>query len=97
MNETNFSNLIQLPSGEKITQQSIFDNQGSSNPQRHVAGSEAWLFDNQLLTLDEVCAWLRVKKHRVYGWTSSQSIPFQKVGGSLRFDRKAVWRGLHKK
>lgn len=96
MNETKFSNLIQLPGSEKIGQQSIFDNQGSS-PERFPAGSEAWLFENQLLTLDEVCAWLRVKKHRVYGWTSSHSIPFQKVGGSLRFDRKAVWRWLQKK
>lgn len=39
----------------------------------------------ELLTLSEVCAFLKVKPSYVYSLTSTDRIPFRKFGGTLRF------------
>ena len=39
----------------------------------------------ELLTLSEVCAFLKVKRSYIYSLTSTDRIPFRKFGGTLRF------------
>lgn len=39
----------------------------------------------ELLTLSEVCTFLKVKPSYVYSLTSTDRIPFRKFGGTLRF------------
>lgn len=39
----------------------------------------------ELLTLAEVCAFLKVKPSYIYALTSTDRIPFLKFGGTLRF------------
>ena len=39
----------------------------------------------ELLTLSEVCAFLKVKPSYIYSLTSTDRIPFRKFGGTLRF------------
>lgn len=39
----------------------------------------------ELLTLSEVCAFLKVKPSYIYSLTSTDRIPFLKFGGTLRF------------
>ncbi len=48
----------------------------------------------RLLTVEEVSDILRVSKSTVYRWVHYGFIPHIKVGGAVRFDRKAVGRWL---
>ena len=52
----------------------------------------------QLLTPDEVCAWLQIKKSQLYRFTCENRIPFIKLGNLLRFKRSEVqeWLARHR-
>lgn len=43
-----------------------------------------------LLTPDELCCMLKVKKQRVYDWVHLDRIPYIKVGRFLRFSRPDI-------
>jgi len=45
---------------------------------------------NELLTIEEAAAFLRIPKGTIYNWTSQKRIPFIKVGRGLRFSRPAL-------
>ena len=41
----------------------------------------------ELLTADDVCRWLRIRKSKLYALTHERRLPFYKVGNHLRFRR----------
>jgi excisionase family DNA binding protein len=43
-----------------------------------------------LLTPEEVCSLLRIKKQRLYEWVHFGQIPYVKVGRFLRFSRSKI-------
>lgn len=43
-----------------------------------------------LLTPEEVCSLLRIKKQRLYEWVHFNQIPYIKVGRFLRFSGKKI-------
>jgi excisionase family DNA binding protein len=43
-----------------------------------------------LLTPDEICSILKIKKQRLYEWVHFNQIPYIKVGRFLRFSRKQI-------
>lgn len=43
-----------------------------------------------LLTLEELCSLLKVKKQRIYEWVHLGRIPYTKVGRFLRFSRSQI-------
>lgn len=45
---------------------------------------------DEILTLDELCAWLKLKKDYVYHLTCQQAIPHLKIGRQLRFRRSEI-------
>ena len=51
--------------------------------------------DDNLLTLDELCELLRLKKSYVYKLTSRGLIPYYKLGG-LRFRESEVMKWIEK-
>ncbi|HRB16187.1 MAG TPA: helix-turn-helix domain-containing protein [Nitrospira sp.] len=48
----------------------------------------------ELLTLSEVCAFLKVKPSYIYSLTSTDRIPFRKFGGTLRFVKAELLQWL---
>jgi len=44
----------------------------------------------QLLTIEELAAWLQLPKATLYAWTHERRIPFFKCGRRLRFDPKQI-------
>ncbi len=46
--------------------------------------------DNELMTVDELASYLKVKKSYIYDKVHSKSIPFLKNGNTLRFRRKHI-------
>jgi len=53
--------------------------------------------ESPVLTIDELSAYLKVKKSTLYNWVSEGKIPrnlYLKVGGSLRFRRKEIDRWM---
>lgn len=48
-----------------------------------------------LLTVEDLCALMRVSKATVYNWVQLRKIPHMRVGGLLRFDAGAIrsWLG----
>ena len=50
---------------------------------------------NDLLTLDELCEWLKAKPVWVYRQTRERKIPFLKVGKFLRFEKSKVQEWLN--
>lgn len=44
----------------------------------------------ELLTLAEVCAFLKVKPHYIYSLTSTDRIPYRKFAGTLRFVKAEI-------
>ncbi|MBI4553519.1 MAG: helix-turn-helix domain-containing protein [Candidatus Latescibacteria bacterium] len=42
---------------------------------------------DEFLTIDDVCAWLKLKRHYLYKLTSQQRIPHVKIGRHVRFRR----------
>ena len=60
-------------------------------PAQGIPFEEAW-------TVKDVARYLRLSEQTVYTMTASKSIPFFKIGGSVRFDPPEVvaWRkGYH--
>ena len=55
--------------------------------------NEAASFD-ELMTPEEVCALLRIKKQRLYEWVHFKQIPYVKVGRFLRFSSGALRQWL---
>lgn len=49
----------------------------------------------EVLTVEEVAAWLRINKKTVYDAAKAGQIPCCKVGRILRFSREAVLNWLH--
>ena len=49
----------------------------------------------EVLTVEEVAAWLRINKKTVYDAAKAGQIPCCKVGRILRFSRNAVLNWLH--
>ena len=43
-----------------------------------------------LLTPEEVCALLKIKKQRLYEWVHFEKIPYIKIGRFLRFSGKRI-------
>ena len=52
---------------------------------------------DDILTIDELCIWLKFKKSFVYDLTSSNRIPFIKIGRHLRFRRSDIIDWLDEK
>jgi excisionase family DNA binding protein len=48
----------------------------------------------ELLTPEEVCSLLRIKKQRLYEWVHFKQIPYVKVGRFLRFSSEALRQWL---
>ncbi len=46
--------------------------------------------DNELMTVEELADYLKVKKSSIYDKVHTKSIPFLKNGNSLRFRRKHI-------
>lgn len=44
----------------------------------------------ELLTLTELCAFLKVKPHYIYSLTSTDRIPYRKFAGTLRFVKAEI-------
>ena len=52
---------------------------------------------DDIMTIDQLCAWLQLKKSFVYDLTSSNRIPFIKIGRHLRFRRSDIIGWLDEK
>lgn len=50
----------------------------------------------ELMTLNELCAFLKVKPHYVYSLTSSDRIPYCKFAGTLRFVKTDILHWLER-
>lgn len=50
--------------------------------------------DDEIFTLDEVAAYLKVGKRTVYRLAASKKIPAFKVGGAWRFKRQDINRWI---
>lgn len=82
---SNNNNLINLD--ERINRQSnklLFDN--LIDEKKKVVES--------LLTLDELCEWLKVKRKYIYDLVHKRTIPFIKLRKHLRFEKKTVQQWL---
>ncbi len=49
---------------------------------------------NQLLTPDQLASFLNISKTTIYRLIDSRKIPFYKIGGSIRFDKKDIMNYL---
>jgi excisionase family DNA binding protein len=50
--------------------------------------------DNEILTLEEVATYLRLKPQTIYKWAQEQRIPAVKLGKEWRFRRSVIDRWL---
>ena len=50
--------------------------------------------DNEILTLEEVAAYLRLKPQTIYKWAQDKRIPAAKLGKEWRFRRNVIDRWL---
>ena len=57
--------------------------------ERRDAGSQA-----EILTIEEVAAYLRLKPQTIYRWAQEKRIPAAKVGKEWRFRRSVIDRWL---
>lgn len=46
--------------------------------------------EKRLLDIKEASEYLGFAVHTIYGWTSQRRIPFVKIGGRLRFDKRKL-------
>lgn len=53
--------------------------------------------DRDVLSADEVAAWLRVDRRTIYAAANRHAIPHRRLGRQLRFSRQALllWLGAH--
>lgn len=52
--------------------------------------------DNKPMTLEEACEFLQMPKNTLYKYTHERSIPFRKIGRSLRFNQKDLTEWLER-
>lgn len=50
--------------------------------------------DNEILTLEEVASYLRLKPQTIYKWAQERRIPAAKLGKEWRFRRSVIDRWL---
>jgi len=50
--------------------------------------------DNEILTIEEVASYLRLKPQTIYKWAQEKRIPAAKLGKEWRFRRSAIDRWL---
>jgi excisionase family DNA binding protein len=50
--------------------------------------------EKRFLTIHEAAEYLGFAVHTLYGWTSQRRIPFVKIGGRVRFDKRKLDRWL---
>ena len=50
--------------------------------------------DNEILTLEEVAAYLRLKPQTIYKWAQDKRIPAAKLGKEWRFRQSVIDRWL---
>jgi excisionase family DNA binding protein len=55
------------------------------------------LMETEILTPDEVCEMLKIKKSYIYYLTHNGNIPFFKVGRHLRFYKEEILNWLNSK
>jgi excisionase family DNA binding protein len=55
--------------------------------------SESYL-DNEILTIEEVASYLRLKPQTIYKWAQEKRIPAAKLGKEWRFRRSVIDRWL---
>ncbi len=48
------------------------------------------MFSNELMTIEEVASYLRVKKRTIYEWIKKGKIPAIKAVGQWRFKRQQI-------
>lgn len=60
----------------------------SDGPRRAAAG------DAEILTIEEVAAYLRLKPQTIYRWAQEKRIPAAKIGKEWRFRRSVIDRWL---
>lgn len=53
--------------------------------------------DNEILTLEEVAAYLRLTPQTIYKWAQEQRIPAAKLGKEWRFRKSIIDRWLDEK
>ena len=53
--------------------------------------------DNEILTLEEVAAYLRLKPQTIYKWAQEKRIPAAKLGKEWRFRRSVIDRWVDDK
>ena len=46
--------------------------------------------DKRFFTITELSEYLSLSKNTIYGWVNQQKIPYVKLGGALRFDKKDI-------
>ncbi len=53
--------------------------------------------DNEIMTLEEVAAYLKVKPQTIYTWAQEKRIPAAKLGKEWRFKRSIIdaWFNQH--
>ncbi len=53
--------------------------------------------DNEIMTLEEVAAYLKVKPQTIYTWAQEKKIPAAKLGKEWRFKRSIIdeWFNQH--
>ncbi len=49
------------------------------------------------LTIDELSAWIKVKKSTIYQWVIKDAIPSYKIGGKRLFEPSEIRKWLKKK
>jgi excisionase family DNA binding protein len=50
--------------------------------------------ENEILTIEEVAAYLRLKPQTIYKWAQEKRIPAAKIGKEWRFRRSVIDRWL---
>jgi excisionase family DNA binding protein len=57
-------------------------------------GHQLRFMQKRLLNIQEASEYLGFAVHTIYGWTSQRQIPFVKIGGRLRFDKRKLDRWI---
>ena len=51
--------------------------------------------DNEIMTLEEVAAYLKLKPQTIYTWAQEKKIPAAKLGKEWRFKRSVIDRWIN--
>ena len=52
--------------------------------------------DKRFFTITELSEYLSLSKNTIYSWVNQQKIPYVKLGGALRFDKKDIDKMIEK-